>query len=153
MTVMAAICDRGVRMNRSGRRHQFSRRLHQPAAIPQEKAESAWVARMYSLGWGSRLLAIGGHNRGAIGGVVVEMVELGDEGEDPDFVLAGREEAAPATGLAISPSVEKAAAAVEPAPGEPEELVTESAPAVGQVPTAEPVSGLELDQAAGEETV
>ena len=68
------------------------------------------------------------------------------------FVLAGREGPAPATDSVLSPPVEEAAQAANLIPGEPEALVTESAPAVGQV-RSELVSGLELDQAAGEETV
>jgi hypothetical protein len=68
------------------------------------------------------------------------------------FVLAGREEPAPATVSVLSSPVEEVAQAAKAAPGESEALVTESAPAVGQV-RSEPVSGLELDQAAGEETV
>jgi hypothetical protein len=69
------------------------------------------------------------------------------------FVLAGREEPAPATGPVTSPPVEELAQAANLIPGEPEALVTESAPAVEQVPIAELVSGLELGQATGEETV
>lgn len=68
------------------------------------------------------------------------------------FVLAGREQAAPATVSVLSTPVKEVAPTAKPIPGESEAPVTESAPAVGQEPP-EPVSGLELDQAAGEETV
>ena len=68
------------------------------------------------------------------------------------FVLAGREEPAPATVSVLSSPVEEVAQTAKPIPGEPEAPVTESAPAVGQEPP-DPASALELDQAAGEETV
>jgi hypothetical protein len=68
------------------------------------------------------------------------------------FVLVGCEEPAPAAVSVFSSPVDEVAQTAKPIPGEPEAPVTESAPAVGQEPP-DPASALELDQAAGEETV